>query len=61
MKQLFIAFGLLAGLAVLIVRFAQWETKVDYGYQPPPTPEQRQAYTGEGDESLKATAPQLFE
>lgn len=60
LSKLFVAFGLVVGLLSLWLRFFAYETRVDYGYTPPPSPEARQA-DGQGDPSLKVVAPELFE
>jgi hypothetical protein len=60
-KRLFVAFGLVAGLAALLAEFFAYETRVDYGYQTPPPPEQRRTFNGEAEQSLRDAAPTLFE
>lgn len=61
LKTLFFVFGLVVGLAVLLAEFFAYETRTDYGWQPPPSPESRRAVTGEADEGLRSVAPELFE
>ncbi len=59
LKALVVLFGFMFGVMALAQKFYTHETIENYGYTPPPTPEDRQSL-GEPDQSLKDVAPELF-